>query len=369
MLKKLKVKNYKSFKNELVFDFSDFRDYKFNTYAIKDNLIKAGIIYGKNGSGKSNFGLALFDLTIHLIDRNQSAYQFTGYLNGDSDEDVATFTYEFIFDGESVIYEYKKSDAKKLTYESLTVNDKKVFSYNFLNHKADWGGLNLVNVEKLNIKENMNLSVLRYIRHNTNINDQNIIYKLMNFVDKMLWFRTTTDRNEYIGYQKSSEGVVNSIIENNKVADLQSFLKDNDVYLDLEILQNPIGQNLIVANYKHNKFDLLEVASHGTKALLLYYYWIQKLDQASFVFIDEFDAFFHTFIAQDLFGKLVRKISAQMLITTHNTDLLSNNILRPDCYFLISGNKIKSLPNCTERELREGHNLEKLFKAGEFGVE
>lgn len=250
----------------------------------------------------------------------------------------------------------------------MNVNNKKVFSYNFITHKADLSGLHLIDVERLNIDQTMNLSLLRFIRHNTNISEQNIIYKLMNFIERMLWFRTTTDGNEYIGYQKNSESLVESLIENNKVADFQTFLKENDVDLELSTYKSPIGQNLIVAKYKNGSFNFVEVASHGTKALLLYYYWIQRIDEASFVFIDEFDAFFHTFVAQELFGNIVKKINAQMLITTHNTDLLSNTILRPDCYFVISGNQIKSLANCTERELREGNNLEKLFKAGEFGV-
>src|SRR5690554_5085946 len=123
----------------------------------------------------------------------------------------------------------------------------------------------------------------------------------------------------------------------------------------------------MVAKYSHRIYDFLETASNGTKVLLLYFYWIQRLKDATFVFIDEFDVFFHTFLAQDIFLELSKNIDSQLLITTHNTDLLSNQLLRPDCYFIISQGKIKSLPNCTERELREGHNLEKMYKAGEFG--
>ena len=40
--------------------------------------------------------------------------------------------------------------------------------------------------------------------------------------------------------------------------------------------------------------------------------------------------------------------------------------MRPDCYFILTENKITSLTNATDRELREGHNLEKLYKSGEF---
>lgn len=55
-----------------------------------------------------------------------------------------------------------------------------------------------------------------------------------------------------------------------------------------------------------------------------------------------------------------------MLCASHNTDLFSNKILRPDCLFILSSSGIVSAADATERELREGNNLEKLYKAGEF---
>jgi len=366
MLKKISVKNYKGFKDEIVLDFSDYKDYKFNTFAIKDGLIKSAMIYGKNGAGKSNFGLAIFDLTLHLTDNEKNPIQTTNYLNGDSDEEVASFSYTFVIDGNEYLYEYKKQNAMQLTYEKLYLNGKKIFSYNFQKHQGDFPGLNLISAESLNIYSNMNISVLRYITFNANLTKDNPISKLMNFISHMLWFRSTTDGNAYIGLTKGANLLIDTIIENGTVKKFEEYLKSKGVNYQLEAMKNQIGMNILVAKYKYRNFDFLETASHGTKILLLYFFWIQQLNNASFVFIDEFDAFYHTFLAQDIFTELATQIEPQLLITTHNTDLLSNNILRPDCYFIVSQGKITSLPNCTERELREGHNLEKMFKAGEF---
>ena len=38
-------------------DFSNVRDYQFNTQSIRESLLNNIIIYGKNAVGKSNFGL------------------------------------------------------------------------------------------------------------------------------------------------------------------------------------------------------------------------------------------------------------------------------------------------------------------------
>ena len=47
---------------------------------------------------------------------------------------------------------------------------------------------------------------------------------------------------------------------------------------------------------------------------------------------------------------------------------MSNDLLRPDCYFLMYKDSIKSLAKNTTKELREAHNIEKMYKAGSFDV-
>ena len=57
----------------------------------------------------------------------------------------------------------------------------------------------------------------------------------------------------------------------------------------------------------------------------------------------------------------------QMIMTSHNTNLMTNRIMRPDCLFILSRyGTLTALCNATERELREGHNLEKMYISGEF---
>lgn len=371
MLMKFSVKNFKGFKDELFFDFSEFRDYKFNKFAIKDNkAIKSAILYGKNGSGKSNFGFALFDIILHLTDKRKARLQTGNYLNGDSDELTASFSYEFLIDDISFKYSYRKREPLILTYEELIINSEKVFSYNFEEKRGDFPGLKIVKAERLKTGEPINISVLRYIAYNANISLDNPIQKLMDFINNMLWFRSTSEVNDYLGMKNDNDRgeIVKFIIESGKVKELETYLQDKGINFNLEVIKDVSGNEILTAKYKYKKLNFFDAASNGTKVLLLYYFWILKLEKASFVFIDEFDAFFHMFLARDLFLEIIKQIDSQIIITTHNTDLMSNNILRPDCYFIISNGKIKSLPNCTQRELREGHNLEKMFKSGEFNA-
>ena len=63
---------------------------------------------------------------------------------------------------------------------------------------------------------------------------------------------------------------------------------------------------------------------------------------------------------------LEKMTNTQVILTSHNTNLLTNRIMRPDCYFILTKDKLISLANATDRELREGNNLEKLYMSGEF---
>lgn len=90
--------------------------------------------------------------------------------------------------------------------------------------------------------------------------------------------------------------------------------------------------------------------------------------KASFVFLDDFDAFFHSELSE-LIYKTFKKVSdIQCVMTTNNTNLLSNKTGRPDSFFIITPDKISALSELTKREIREGNNIAKLYLANEFGI-
>ena len=90
------------------------------------------------------------------------------------------------------------------------------------------------------------------------------------------------------------------------------------------------------------------------------------MEELSFVYIDEYDAFYHFDLALSWVGLLKKNRDCQIVLSTHNTDLLSNDLLRPDCYYEIKDGKIKSLADLTDKDIRKAHNLQKMYKAGVF---
>ena len=125
---------------------------------------------------------------------------------------------------------------------------------------------------------------------------------------------------------------------------------------------------LALFNGGKTKVPFASVASTGTAALFLFFTWsVTAFEQISLLFIDEFDAFYHHELSRLIIHKL-KESGVQFILTTHNTSIMSNDLMRPDCYFLMNSATIKSIAKCTERELREAHNIEKIYKSGAFNV-
>ena len=118
--------------------------------------------------------------------------------------------------------------------------------------------------------------------------------------------------------------------------------------------------------FKETSVPFSLIASTGTRSLALFYYWYIKMSSASFVYIDEYDAFYHFELSQALVELIKQLPNTQVFMSTHNTDLISNDILRPDTYFLICENRIESFDKLSDKELRKAHNIKKMYKAGSF---
>ena len=131
MLKCFSVRNFKNFKEKISFDLSKPYNYEFNKEVISNGCVAKSIIYGINSSGKSNMGLALFDLVCHLTDKERLTRSYEYYLNMDEDNDIAEFEYVFQFEGKELKYQYGKTSLDTLVYEALEISGEKVLEYNY----------------------------------------------------------------------------------------------------------------------------------------------------------------------------------------------------------------------------------------------
>lgn len=369
MLINFKVKNFKSFNDVLEFDLRKSR-FTFNEEAVRDNYVNMALIYGHNGCGKSNLALAIFDILLHTNETYKEIRNYNaGYLNLNSDvKDLqAEFDYTFLISGHYVQYRYRKFNPFMLTFEELKIDDDIVLQYNYL---SDEGKCLLKGTESLNLKSpDGKISKLKFVKNNSLLEDNEInktFAAFTKFLDGMLLFYNLMERG-FCGLKYNTELIETAIIKNKKVEEFEKFLHRAEINEKL-VVQKVLDQEMLCFNYKKGVLPFQQAASTGTKAIELFYYWYMQLENASFVFIDEFDAFYHYELSELIIKKLLEKKNIQVILTTHNNSLISNNLLRPDCYFILENNIIKSFDNTTDKEIRQAHNLEKMYKAGAFNV-
>ncbi len=370
MLRKFRVSNFKSFQNNFELDLTDIKGYEFNKEkCIYSSTVNSAIVYGENGVGKSNLALAMFDIIEHLTDKKRTPELYNNYLNALSQSDCATFYFEVQLGTNTICYEYKKTDYKTLVYEKLTNNGNTIILYDRQND--DKAYINLPGTENLN-KEitNSELSVLKYVKSNSELNkeeDSQAFTDFMNFVEKMLFFKHL-DNRIYLGLQDGTKNIFEYFIENKLVKEFEGFLNEAGVECKLQVIE--------VVNSKTIYFDFnghllpFDIASTGTQALTLFFYWYQCIlkEKVPFLVIDEFDAFYHHRLSKLIVKKLLES-KVQFILTSHNVAIMTNDLLRPDCYFSMNKEKIVSFANLTEKDLRQAHNLEKMYKGRMFDVE
>lgn len=364
MLQKFKVQNFKNFRDEMVLDFSNVKNYEFGQALIKNGIIKNAIIYGKNAAGKSNLGFAIFDITIHLTDSAQNVKKYRPYINLYSNDKHVYFEYSFCFDKNILIYSYEKEEPQKILREKILINNREVL----------YADNNCEPVVKLKGAEQLNLdlwdgsiSLVKYVAKNTILDkkdaDSRTFMQFIRFVNQMIWF-SSADGNRYIGYSNISGNICENIIELEAVEEFQDFLHQMEI--DVHLLVKDDGEEKKLYCKCNDKLVLFQdVWSSGTRSLAFLFLWYQQMKNISFAFIDEFDAFYHYELAETVVRKMLA-LDAQIIFTSHNTDLMTNELLRPDCFFELKDNLLKSFADKTSKALKQEHNIQKMYKAGAF---
>lgn len=379
MLKRFTLKNYKNFKDEITIDFENIAGYQFNTDCLSDGVIGKMLIYGRNATGKTNLGKALLNITLTMF----GIIRYTGngiLLNADSKEDAATFQYEFQFYDTELSYKYSRLSNQELRDEELFINGQNIFKCNFSLREYNFDNLDYIDAETANVERYLQaleadeedeiseskLPFLRWLISNVALKSDSVLIRLSNYVRRMMMIAVGNGMQPRFG--RINQVFYESLEKPECLKDFEDFLNAMGIECKLILKKLPDGQKELY--FIHEQLvPFHENASSGTLALVdLYRRLVSKVRDASLVYLDEFDAFYHYEMAENVIRFFKQKYpKCQMILTSHNTNLMTNRIMRPDCLFILSRTgTLTALCNATERELREGHNLEKMYISGEF---
>lgn len=379
MLKKFTLKNYRNFKNEMIIDFENIAGYQFNTDCLSDGIIGKMLIYGCNATGKTNLGRALLDIKENIFGGGRYVNNEV-FLNADSTEEAATFFYEFRFEDTELYYQYSRLSNRELRDEELVIDGKSIFKCDFSSGKYNFDHLRYINAETANTElylqslevgeedeiSEQKLPFLRWLINNVALKNDSALLRLSSYVRRMMII-TVGNRTPY-RFLRMNQYFYESLEKPERLKDFEDFLNAMGVECKLVLKKLPDGQRELY--FDHERLvPFYENASSGTLSLMeLYRMLVLKAGEPSLIYLDEFDAFYHYEMAENVIRFFKQKYpKCQIIMTSHNTNLMTNRIMRPDCLFILSRKgTLTALCNATERELREGHNLEKMYISGEF---
>ncbi|MBQ9036050.1 MAG: AAA family ATPase, partial [Erysipelotrichaceae bacterium] len=200
MLARFEVENFKCFQDKMILDLSQVAKYNFNSNLTVNGLVKNAVIFGKNGSGKTNIGKAIMDIVNHLTDgKRKTIGRNIPFINLDSNKRYASFLYEFHFEEGIIIYSYEKDDRQLLVSEKVIIDGQVVLDYD---HTRKTGKVLIKGTENLNIDSMPDgLSLVKYAYTNSGNNTDKtrvLLDKMIDFVNRMLMFYSLGN-TEYFG--------------------------------------------------------------------------------------------------------------------------------------------------------------------------
>lgn len=237
MLKKFTLKNYKNFKDEISIDFENTAGYQFSTDCITDGIISKMLIYGRNATGKTNLGKALMDINKTMFG-GRNFYDTGIFLNADSIDKTAIFSYEFCFENNELVYRYARLSNQDLRKEELLIDGKTIFSCDFENNKFYFENLEYINAETANVDrykqsvdsgddeefQVLKLPFLTWLLSNVALSNDSILIKLANYARRMLMI---TAGNEMLRNPRITNDSFYELLEDsNRLKDLEDFLNE-----------------------------------------------------------------------------------------------------------------------------------------------
>lgn len=418
MLLNLTIRNYRSIKEEetftLIAESSRSKEHSVFTERLaqgKDEirLLNTAAIYGSNASGKTNIFRCLFEIIMLVKKSNLSVGEpipyYDPFLFSTATKNQATyFCIEFI-GKDNIKYKYhleyngKEFLAEELVYypkgkEKLLYSRSKTKAENIHSFTSGTG----VNVEKFQVFNNQTLlsKFGKDIPHEI-ISEVYLYIVNIDIINASSSRKVSLLRNEVSEFLDKHEALKSKMDELIVFSDFGiNALQIKELDEDELVIPDEIPQLLKSKIYENFKFNVkgvhtvynenempeavhslpLDEESHGTKTLYCLGGKILKsLDAGSVLFIDELETGLSNDICKMLISlyqdKRINSKNAQLIFTTHNTNLLDRTMFRKDQIWFAE----KDATGKTElfslqdfNDVREDTPFDKWYLAGKFGA-
>jgi uncharacterized protein len=419
MLIEFSVGNYRSFKEKVTFSMvaanlvSQDKDLDTNNVFAVDkelSLVKSAAIYGANASGKSNLAKALQFMKWFMVNSSKETQSTEAIgverfrLSTETDNQPSFFEIVFLLDGQQHRYGFT-ADREKVVSEWLYYVPKtretklfdrqvdkfdiaKVYKAEGIASKTRDNALFLSVSAQFNVSKSE--SILHWLILHLNLISGLDDTKFLNDTIQNL-FRTDI-YNDAIKLIDRFDLSITSVSQKQNDADLElknAINSGKDRKEILEIMRGSFHMLMSdrIIETRHQKFnsdkevissepfDLSTDESAGTQKLFaLASFLVDTLNYGRVLIIDEFDARLHPLMSRsivELFNSnKTNPHNAQLIVMTHDTNLLSNKIFRRDQIWFTEKDRYgaTALYSLAEYKVRNDASFGSDYIKGKYGA-
>jgi len=348
---------------------------------LKNKYLKSAVIYGANGSGKSNLISAIkffrkFVLSSSNDRQADDEIDTMPFLLSSITENTSS-SFEMVFVIDNIRYRYgfeatkanvtsewllgfdTEASTKESTYFTRENQEIKVINKNFkegkgLESKTRHNALFLSTVAQLNGE--ISNKIQNWLKTNINVlsrlEDATTGYTISRFQEQSEFREKIIKFFKLINLGIEDIKIEETAFENLSKLSLKK--KENEqISILLQELQKELKERTkkagdvkeITINTFHNKFDEanklidtialnFELESKGTQKLFgLLGPWLDTLEKGKILIVDELDSRLHTKLTTELikiFQSNINTKNAQLIFASHDTNLLRNDLFRRD---------------------------------------
>jgi uncharacterized protein len=420
MLIEFSVSNFRSFREKQTLTLAAskyFREHsEFNCFetGIKGlpKLLRSAVIYGPNASGKSNLISSLSFMSTMVLSSAKKVQEgeelpVSPFLLDMGSKDKPS-EFEIIFVEDGIRYQYGFAlDKRRIHSEWLIVypggrpqkwfdrqynpdrdEDSYEFGAKFLGGRLrqDWKNATRSNALFVSVAVQFNSEQLRpifnWFQKRLTILQPPTYTLFPVFTSEV--FKTEEGKDKVITFLKSADlSIADIIIKKEKIAIKQIDSNETEIPEKFRKLLNAFnvleGEEVDMISFVHKNMDTgepisfhMNEESNGTRNLFGFAgYWVKMMASSQVLIVDEIDASLHPLIVHQLVRLLHQSGSkAQLVFTTHDTTILSQDIMRRDqIWFIEKDNSNASrLYPLSDFRVREHEALEKGYLLGRYGA-
>lgn len=368
MLTKMYLTNFLSFFDRTEIDFTASKYNILSETNVYDNkILKGGLFIGPNAAGKSNVlkGIAFL---INMIKGDGESFEL--YRCRFSRLPFVILEYEFNFSNQKVVYKIEYSVKTKNMSEEISIDDRLI-----LKREGSKGELTIGDTVAADDQLDNDTLFLRTASFNTGRFPQEpVLRKLMDYLNNSYYID---------GYNRGASWgkCITKYVDEYGVEKINKYLQEfnYDFFIEYgsessgEGATISVGSNEKIVFFKRKSFPFPSIfydESQGNQVFAdMLPNVIRTMENPGMLIFDEFGNSLHNKLAEKIVKFFMKNAEkSQLFITSHDTNLISNSVFRPDQINLVTfdgsnGSKIKRI---SKFKPREAQNLEKMYLGGMF---